>query len=73
MFCPLPISVPSVLYDVDKAELLSLIIGTPSTTYNGLLAPRTLTRRPAPGVPDGVVTKMPATLPCILCAILETG
>ena len=73
IFCPCPTSSPVVLKEVDKEELLSLIIGIPSTTYKGFCAPRMLTSKPAPGVPDGEVTLMPESFPWILLARLVTG
>src|SRR5712664_2527365 len=72
-FCPLPTDCPDRLYDVPNDELLSLSIGTPSTTYKGFCAPRILTNSPAPGVPDGCVTLIPESLPSILAAKFDTG
>ena len=71
--CPEPTFWPCKSKEVDKPELLSLSNGIPSTTYNGALFPRTFTKRPAPGVPEALITFNPATLPCILFARFETG
>src|SRR4051794_17664477 len=73
IFCPWPTSSPVVLNEVDNDELLSLNMGMPSTTYKGFWAPRILTSKPAPGVPEGEVTLMPDSLPWMLPARLARG
>ena len=71
--CPEPTLCPCKSKEVERLELLSLSSGMPSTTYSGALLPRTLTNRPAPGVPEALITFRPATRPCILAARFDTG
>ena len=63
IFCPAPTELPCKSKEVLILELLSLIIGIPSTTYKGLNCPRTLTNNPAPGVPDALRISIPDTFP----------
>ena len=58
---------------------LSLIIGIPSTTYNGSppaeieAIPRILTKDAEPASPEPVVTETPAACPCNADSKLGTG